>query len=309
MRTQRGFALVIVLVLVALLTGMTVLFINDVYLESGSSRNAANSIQGGLFAEGGVNGALQLLSYSLGSRSYTTLEDAWALPIALDEERGRLRIRIIDESSRLNLNLVTLPNGTANEPYQGMVRRLFRQQKLSQDLVDALADWIDEGSVPNPAGAEAEWYLSQKQRVRPRNGPLLTVEEVNRVKGFDSDVLEKLRPFVTVYGEGAAGSPASPVNINTAPREVLAALDERMSLPLADRIIEYRKTTPFKNPAELSQVAGMGGIAPSLLTAITTKGSVYRIIAEAAVGDTVRTIEAVARFSGTTPLIVYWREF
>lgn len=309
MRARGGFALVIVLVVIALLTSMTVLFINEVYLEAGSNRHAIDSAQGSLFAEGGIKGALELLNYSLGSKPYNSLNDLWAKPIVLDEERGQLRIVITDESSKLNLNTIALPNGTLNEAYSEMLRRLLRQQKLPLDLVDTLSDWIDQGDTPNPGGAEAEWYLAQKQPYRPRNSYLLTLEELARIKGFAGEPLEKLRPFVTVYSDAPAGAPAAPININTAPRELLAALDERMSLSLADRIIEHRKTTPFNNPADLIQVAGMQSIAPSLLTNISTKGTVYRITAEATVNGTIRTIETVARLGIGKPVILYWREY
>lgn len=309
MRARGGFALVIVLVVIALLTSMTVLFINEVYLEAGSNRHAIDSAQGSLFAEGGIKGALELLTYSLGSKPYNSLNDLWAKPIVLDEERGQLRIVITDESSKLNLNTIALPNGTLNEAYSEMLRRLLRQQKLPLDLVDTLSDWIDQGDTPNPGGAEAEWYMAQKQPYRPRNSYLLTLEELARIKGFAGEPLEKLRPFVTVYSDAPAGAPAAPININTAPRELLAALDERMSLSLADRIIEHRKTTPFSNPADLIQVAGMQSIAPSLLTNISTKGTVYRITAEATVNGTIRTIETVARLGIGKPVILYWREY
>jgi len=309
MNKSGGFVLLIVLVVIALLTGVTVLFINEVYLEAGSNRHAVDSAQGSLFAEGGIRGALELLNYSLGSKPYSSLDDPWAKPIVLDEEQGQLRIFIVDESSKLNLNTIALPNGTLNEAYADMLRRLLTQQNLQLDLVDTLADWIDQGDAPNPGGAEAEWYLSQKQPYQPRNGYLLTLEELARIKGFAGEPLTKLRPFVTVYSDAPAGAPAAPVNINTAPREVLAVLDERMSLSLADRIIEHRKTIPFGNPAELIQVAGMQSIAPSLLTMISTKGTVYRITAEATVNGTIRTIEAVARLGIGKPVILYWREY
>jgi general secretion pathway protein K len=115
---------------------------------------------------------------------------------------------------------------------------------------------------------------------------------------------------VTVYGDQPPGAPAAPININTAPRELLLALDERMTEALADRIIEYRTITPFKQPAELGQVAGMQQIATTLLTSISTKGSVYRIRSEGVVNGTTRSIEAVVRMtSSSTPSILYWREF
>jgi len=309
MNGKRGFVLVIVLLAVTLLTGLVTVFINEVYLESGSSRGSLDTTQGSLFADGGITGAQQLLFLNLNSQSYSALTDPWAKPLVLEEPQGQLRISIEEENSKLNLNVIVLPNGAYNDVYHGIAIRLFKQLKLPLDPVDALADWIDEEETPHPGGAEANWYLAQKRACRPRNKPLATLEEIKRVKG-GAALFEQLRPFVTVYGDQPPGAPAAPININTAPRELLLALDERMTETLADRIIEYRRSTPFKQPAELGHVAGMQQIATTLLTTISTKGSVYRIRSEGVVHGTVRSIEAVVRMTGSsTPSILYWREF
>ncbi len=309
MSGRRGFVLVVVLVVVALLTSLTVLFINEVYLEVTAEHNARDAAQGSLFAQGGITGALQLLTATAGSQSYTTLNDLWAKPILLDEEQGELRIAIEDETGKLNLNMVSLPNGSFNEPYRLMALRLFTLLKLPPELVETLADWTDEGDTPHPNGAESSWYQSLKPPYLPRNSYLKTVDELALVKGFAGAPLQRIRPFVTVYGDLPPGAPAAPININTAPKEVLMALDERIGSTLADRIIVYRRDTPFKTAADLAQVPGMEGIAPSLLTRIATKGAVYRIRSEATVNGVTRTIEAVVRLGGASPDILYWREY
>jgi general secretion pathway protein K len=308
MSSQRGFVLVIVLVMVVLLTSLVTVFINEVYLETGSSRNSVDTTQGSLFAEGGMSGAQELLAIALNNQSYSSLADHWAKPLVLDEEQGQLRISIEEENSKLNLNAIAFPNGTYNQVYHDIALRLFKQLKVPLEPLDAIADWIDEEDTPHPGGAEADWYTAQKQPYRPRNKPLVTLEEMKRIKGV-AEQFDRIRPFVTVYGDQAAGG-AAPININTAPRELLLALDERMTESLADRILEYRKATPFKHPAELSQVTGMQQIAPALLTRISVKGSVYRIRSEGMVNGTTRTIEAVIRSSGSSsPSILYWREY
>lgn len=307
MNTRRGFVLVIVLVAVALLTGLVTVFVNEVYLETGSSRNSIDTTQGSLFAEGGMTGAQQLLTLTLNAQSYSSLSDHWAKPLAFEEAQGQLRISIEEENSKLNLNTIAFPNGAYNEVYHDIALRLFKQLKLPLDPLDAIADWIDEEDTPHPGGAEADWYRARKQPYRPRNKPLVTLEEAKRIKGV-AELFDRLSPFVTVYGDQPAGA-AAPININTAPRELLLALDERMTDTLADRIIEYRKTAPFKHPAELGQIPGMQQIATALLTRISVKGSVYRIRSEGLVNGTARTIEAVIRIGGTTPSILYWREY
>lgn len=309
MKSNRGFVLIVVLIAVVLLTSLVTVFINEVYLETGTSQVSLDSTQGSLFADGGMTGAQQLLALTLNNQSYSTLNDAWAKPLVLDEALGQLRIRIEEENSKLNLNAIALPNGGYNAVYYAIALRLFKVLKLPTDPLDAIADWIDEDDTPHPGGAETGWYQSQKQPYQPRNKPLMTLEELKRIKGC-GPVFDKLGPFVTVYGDQPAGSPAAPININTAPRELLIALDDQMTEALADRIIEYRTTKPFKYPAELAQVPGMQQIATTLLTRITTKGTVFRIHSEGVVNGTTRTIEAVVRMTGgSTPAILYWREY
>ncbi len=309
MKRQGGFVLVIVLVVVALVTSLTVLFINDVYLELGSNRNAIDATQGSLFAQGGITGGLQLLTSTVPSQGYTSLNDFWARPILLDEERGQLTISIVDETGKLNLNQLVLPNGSFNEPYRGALLLLLKRLELSSELVETLADWLDSDDTPHPGGAESSWYLAQKQPARPRNGYLMTLDELADIKGFAGTPLERLRPFVTVYGDAAPGAPASPVNINTAPREVLETLDERISPDLAGRITEHRRLTPFKYPAQLAQVPGLESIAPALLSRIATKGTVYRLRSDATVNGSTRSVEAVVRLTGGSSTLLYWREF
>ena len=309
MRGKRGFVLVIVLLSVAILIGLVTAFLNEVYVATGANRSSVDTTQGSLFASGGIAGAQELLVQSTGSQSYSSLSDLWAKPLLLDDPQGQLRISIEEENSKLNLNAIALPNGSYNEAYHAIAVRLFKQLKLPLDPLDAIADWIDEEDTPHPGGAEADWYLGLKQPCRPRNKPLLTVEEIKRIKGV-AELFEQLRPFVTVYGDQPAGAPAAPININTAPRELLLALDERITETLAQRVMEHRKATPFKHAAELAQVPGMEQIATALFTKICVKGSVYRIKSEGLVNGTTRSIEAVVRMTGsTTPSILYWREF
>lgn len=309
MKDNRGFALVLTLIVTALLVALLVDFINDVYVDTSSRHNFVAAQQASILAGSGVEGAVKMLSLSLANQSYSSLSDVWAKPLLLEEEKGELRISIIEENSKLSLNHVTLPNGTADEAYSGMMYRLIRGLKLDAGpLCDALADWIDENDTPHPQGAESAWYKSLNPPYQPRNGRLETVEELGLVKGFSGEALQKLKPFVTVYAESPA-APAAPVNINTAPLEVLVALHEEMNEDLGRRIIEYRRVTPFKNPAELARVAGMESISTSLQTRIITKGSVYRIHSQARVGEVTRLIEAVVRMNGSQATAIYWREY
>ncbi len=310
MRSRQGFALVITLIITTLLIAVVTEFIREVYVETTLRRSYRDGQQAVLMADSGIMGGVRLLQTLLAAQSYTSLNDVWkAKPLHLEDERGVLDVFIEEESGKLNLNAVVPATGVYSGTYYGgVLTRLLTRLKLSTELADSLADWIDENDEPHQRGAEASLYQSLAPPYLPRNGPLQTLEELRLVKGFTGATFATLRPFVTVYPD-VPGSPVAPVNINTAPPEILASLDENLSDELVKRIIEQRKSEPFKSPADLVKVAGLELIGTSLLTRITTKGAVYRLMATSQVGETARSIEAVVRVGGSRAEFLYWREY
>lgn len=310
MNNERGFALVITLLITALLVALTAQFIDEVYVDTSISHNYVAAQQASILAASGVKGGVKLLQISQQKQpGFTSLLDLWAGPLTFEEEQGKLSIAITEESGKFNLNSIVLPNGTLNQPYYDMAVRLFKQLGLSQDLLDGLIDWVDSNEEPRPGGAESGYYSRLKPPYRAKNAPLETVEELRLIKGFDSATIGKLRPFVTVYAD-VPGAPSTTINVNTAPKEVLMALSDKMTEDLAGRILDRRKTTPFKSAAELAQVAGMEKIAFELALVTSSKGAVYRIESVASAKETSRIVEAVARpTDGMNGKYLYWREY
>lgn len=313
MRGNRGFALVITLIVTALLVALVTEFIAEVYVDTSSKQSYVDAQKASLLAESGVSGALAMLQFALPKKSYTSLLDPWAKPMDLPEEQGLLRVTVEDESAKLSLNHIAGANGTfidETDPtgsYYGTALRLFRKLKLpATDLCDAVADWIDDNDIPKPGGAESQWYLARKPSFPAKNARLDSFDELALLKGFSSEVIGKIRPFTTVYAESSV---AAPLNINTAPKELLMALDERITDSLADQIIDYRKSTPFKDKSDFVRVPGLERIATGLQSRITAKSSIFRIKAEAQVNGTTRIIEAVASFAGGLPATLYWLEY
>jgi general secretion pathway protein K len=134
------------------------------------------------------------------------------------------------------------------------------------------------------------------------------VQELSLVHGFTPEAVARLQPFVTVYA-GQVGAPLSQVNLNTAPRDVLMALDESIDERLAERIMEERRLQPFKAPGELSRVPGAEALAQKLAGKVAVKGTLFRIVASAAVRDSARSVAAVVRVAGSTPEILSWQEY
>ena len=99
-----------------------------------------------------------------------------------------------------------------------LLRQLLAQVDLSPDLADAVVDWIDgDDDLSGTSGAESAYYLSLPRPYRAANAPMVQVDELYRVRGFDSAAVARLRPYVTALRERTA------INVNTASDTVIAA--------------------------------------------------------------------------------------
>jgi general secretion pathway protein K len=309
MKGERGFALVITLIVTALLVALLVEFVNEVYVDTSHSHNFVASQQAGILAESGIAGGIALLRTSANMRGglkYSSLNEPWAKPMAYDAGVGTVNILIEEESGKLDLNSATSLTGTPDPFYQETAKRLLTKLQLPADLYETVSDWVDTDDTPRPSGAESNYYNSLKQPYPAHNDRLNTVEELTLVKGFTPLVLNKLRPFVTVYSP--APGVAAQININTAPKELLAALDERlMSSDLVDRILETRKTKPILSFAD---IPGFGDLGQKLSVKVVFQGTIYRIRAEGKVGESLSVAEAVVTdIQNSKPTVLYWREY
>ncbi|MGS0755934.1 type II secretion system protein GspK, partial [Roseateles sp. GG27B] len=62
--------------------------------------------------------------------------------------------------------------------------------------------------------------------------------------GLTADTIERLRPLLVLLPA------ATPVNLNTAPREVIAALFDGMDLASAERLVQARLAKPLRTVQE-----------------------------------------------------------
>ncbi|HIJ88784.1 MAG TPA: type II secretion system minor pseudopilin GspK [Desulfuromonadales bacterium] len=308
LKNESGFALILTLIVTALMVAVVVEMIHQVYVDTSLSRNFRDGQQASILAESGATGGAKLLQMMLADRSYTALSDRWATPLRLEDEAGSLLITVSEESGKININGLVQPNGEYEPFTLALLQRLGTRLKLPADLWSAVADWIDSNDMPRSGGVESAYYRALKPPYSPRNGKLMTLIELSLVKGFTPEMPGTLQPYLTIFSD-QAGSPQSTVNINTAPLEVLAALDDRIDSRMAERIVEERRLLPFKSTGELTRIPGMDTIATGLVGKISVKGNLFRIVSVAKVKDSGRTVEAVVRLTGGPPELLSWQEY
>jgi len=312
LKNERGFALIITLLVTVLIVALTAEFVNEVYVDTSERQSFVDGQQASLLADSGITASIALLNWQLSQQNYSWLNQLTTLQMAIQGADPRVQVSVEEESGKLNINAIVEPNGN-DSSYRPIAERLFKKLGLQPELLDALVDWIDDKDEPRTNGAETSYYQTLRPPYAAKNGPLDTLEELRLVKGFDKATVDKLRPYLTVYYETPTSLKA-PININAAPKELLASLAEKMTDELAQQIIDYRATTPLKSSTDLgNSIPGMETIAPalasnSIIMFEKEKGAVFRIVSQATVNETVRVIEAVYRKDSSTP-IIYWREY
>jgi general secretion pathway protein K len=324
--------LITVLFFIALLVSGVATFLRRATLDGVIARNRDLAFRCEALARGGVRLATALLlqdrldegeGFGIEARS-----DLWAkvgeleIPVA---DGGRLRLRIEDASARLNLNGLFDEDGTAHADAESFLAtfldKAIQEMPVSDEeknydaaeLARNLIDYIDEDDVELRGDPEDEYYQRQSPAYRAANRPLLSIEELGLVEGFDRPLVEAIRPYATVYPYTGGG-----INPNTAPSYVLAALyhgppgDKRLAdEDTVRRILATRDGDEIFCPEEANQPGcvilldlGVDGVYPPE----TYTTNVFQVRAEARYGEVRRTIEAVIdRSDATNPLILSWR--
>jgi len=240
-RKERGIAMVLVLAVTALLVALVVEGMAQARLGLRREENARDYTRAYYLAWAGIEAAGLLLARDRAESSIDHLQERWAQPLGpYPVGDGEVSVSIVSADGRLNLNDLIGRDGKLDEEFAAILRRLYERLGLQPELVDALVDWIDPDEVPTgSAGAESDYYSALPHPYRSKNTWLDSLQELPAVRGYDEKVLERLRPYVSAL------PPPTLLNVNTAPPEVLAALDPALSEAEVNAIVTVRSATPF----------------------------------------------------------------
>jgi len=133
---------------------------------------------------------------------------------------------MIDEASKININFAD----------KSSLVRLFRavfgwDAEAAEKLAAAIIDWRTPGESVLKGFFSQEYYKNLQHPYDPKGRDFEILDEVALVEGMQANLFDRLRDFITIYGDGK-------ININTAPFEVLYALG--FAEDIANNIIERR---------------------------------------------------------------------
>ena len=301
-RAQRGAALIMALLVVALATTLssTMLWRQDVWLRQVETQR--DLAQSRLIAGAGIEWARAVLAYDARMSNYDHAGEPWAVKVPPTRvEGGEIGGEVTDEQGKWNLNNLLSSDGSVHAANQEVFRHLLRVLQLSPELAATLGDWLDADSDAAPGGAEDAYYLDLKPPYRSANRALSDVDGLLRVRGFEPGVVERLRPHVTALPGYHR------VNVNTASAMVLAAVVPELSLSEVQDLVAQREKIPFKDLNEFRSRLSK----PLTVTSpdqIDTRSRYFRVQLRARYGRAAVTTEALLeRQGGDWPAIVWWK--
>ena len=262
---QRGVALITVLVVVAIISGIASSVMLDQQFAIRRTENLLHGNQGILYLLALETWAKEVLIIDTRkSEANDHLQEEWSKaipPVAV--EGGSVSGRMIDLQGLFNLNSLVKKSGKVSVAAMQQFRCLLTEyagSSISPDHVaDATKDWIDSDQNVETDGAEDLDYLSRDPGYRSAGQYFISPSELLLIDGMSYEAWENIRPFVTAYPVFKEES--SYINVNTAPVEVLKCLNiDEDSQSIAGDIVQYRdETAAFESGAEVIEFLQQSG--------------------------------------------------
>ncbi len=222
-KRNNGFALIVVLWVVSLLTIMGSSFALTIQRESAIISGIKEKSQAAALAEAGIHYAILKLIIKDREQRWQAYNSLYEI----DFEGMRVRVQIADESGKIAINYVR------KEQLQQVLGSIGVDEEISESLSDAILDWRDKNDIKGENGAEKQEYEDEGLTYGPRNAPFESLEEVQMVLGMTTEIYRQLENMISIYTKN------SRINPKTAPRSVLLTLPEAES-EMVDEYLQQR---------------------------------------------------------------------
>ena len=303
-RSEKGIAIIMVLWVITILMALVISFSFLIRTEAHSTIFFKEGVQKKFIAEAAMERAILELYHRQTYREQTVVVEGNEVvridgrPYTGQIETGRYTFRLLSESGKIDINKMTDLTGI-------VLKNLLLSMDVREDkadiIVDSILDWMDSDNLRRLNGAEDEYYLSLQVPYRAKNAPFDTLEELLLVKGVTPDILfgnkerKGIIHYLTIYGT------SSKININAAPKEVLAALPG-LTGDAAKRIVDQRETAEFKSVSDIQAITGLNFAVLGQYIDMA-EGNTYTIESTGFLGESKKgyNVRAVVSAESTTP--------
>ena len=272
-RRQRGAALltamIIVTVVATLASGMVWQQWRALQVEAAERAQT----QSQWVLQGALDWTRMILREDAREGGADHLGEPWAAPLAearlstfLAADRSMaedapdafLSGRIEDAQARYNLRNLIQQGKVSRQELQTL-ERLCGFLGLNGDVAPRLADALRRATPGSTTEAPADTGATAGVR------PLMptSVEDLGWL-GLDATTVQRLKPYVVLLPR------ETPVNLNTAPKEVIAAVLPGIDLASAERLVQSRLREHLKSPADAKAVLGERALTDARRVSVNT---------------------------------------
>lgn len=255
---SKGFALVLVLWVLSLLTIMAGSFALTMRRESTIVAGIKDNAGAAAAAEAGIAVAEMMLLNPDQNKRWRADGNIYQL----DFGDTQIRLRLFSEAGKIDINKADLLL------LQGLMAQAPTEEDQQAKLIGAILDWRDHDDLLSIDGAEKKDYQDAGLKYQPRNKPFKTVEELQMVLGMNERVFNWLEPIITVY------SGQTQVNLKLASSKVLKTLPNLdaglIESFVATRLESAKTDQPVPEfPSNLAGDIGLGGGGHETITIVS----------------------------------------
>lgn len=285
--SERGSALVLALLIVAVVTGLAVQFAYSFALNLSRAEYRSFGAQAQYYLLGAEAVAADYLEADAEKDAeegeVDHLGEDWARSIPpLATDHGFLEARLEDAQGRLNLNSLRRKATGGSDPTVNPAQRFTPEQRrfirLLQtfedyplaveqaiEITEAVIDWLDEDDeVFGFGGAEALHYSREDPPYQPANQLFSSVSELRLVRHMTPELYRRLEPLLVALPEDAT------LNLNTALPSVLRSINSPDQLePMDPRalvdILEERELQYYETVGDFFSSPVVQSAAPNAI--------------------------------------------
>lgn len=296
-QAQRGAALIMALLIAALVTTLASSLIWRENIWLGQFETRRDLAQTRLLLRAGVDWACAVLAEDARTTAYDHTGEPWANRVPLmPAEGGEVEGWVEDAQARWNLNNLA-PHGAGQIVAERAVfERLLQQLQLPSELAVALEHWLAEGNPVAETSAQAS-----NAAQRPRE--LTDLDNLRDIVGFTPEVIERLRPYVTVLPG------YNPLNLNTANALTLAAVLDFLSPSEIQTMVSERQRIPYRDFAEFGQrMAHEDKLLSAKRGQLDTRSRYFNVLVRVRLGRAASAVQVLLARKNHWPEIV-WQKY
>ncbi len=269
---QSGAALITALLIVSVMSITALAVIENLRFSMKLTSNLSQREQARLYALGAEQLAMSTIEAARKANSgqdnarYPELDGWTQKPLFFPIDGGTIKGQVKDGANCFNLNALvkTEDNETliADEVSIEKFANLLEYTGISNAeaiaLANSVVDWIDTDSTPRYGGAEDADYAISAIPYRTGSTLLADVSELKVIKGFEPDMVEKLRPWLCVR----PSLNLTKLNVNTLTTQdlplVLGYLGKQFDEVAFNNILAERPVSGFSSLDEFFSLSVFG---------------------------------------------------